>query len=106
METTVRGVNPISVSLFHSLLMHVKSLHDSLEISVTHDYPSQLCSGAVCDGNSAKPAVTAAAATIKRRFRQRPAFNIQSMWRFQVQEQEPLLKAFSSYINVSHAALH
>lgn len=73
METTVQGVNPISVSLFHSLLMHVKSLHDSLEISVTHDYPSQLCSGTVCDGNSAKPAVTAAAATIQGRLRQRPA---------------------------------
>lgn len=41
------------------LLMHVKSLHDSLEISVTHDFTPELCSGTVCDDNSAEPTVPA-----------------------------------------------
>lgn len=41
------------------LLMHVKSLNDSLEISVTHDFPPELCSGTVSDDNSAKPTVHA-----------------------------------------------
>lgn len=46
-----------------SLVMHVKSLYDSLEISVTHDYPSQLCSGIVHDDNGAKTLQSTAAIT-------------------------------------------
>lgn len=54
-ETALKVWHPIFVALS---VAHVKSVYDSVKITVTHDCPSQLCT--VGDGNQAKTAVTAA----------------------------------------------
>lgn len=54
-ETALKVLHPIFVALS---VAHVKSVYDSVKITVTHDCPSQLCT--VGDGNQAQTAVTAA----------------------------------------------